>query len=159
MKRLALFVLALAAAVNADYDADLDVKDVNDLAGRFETDVATIKGCLDEAGTTIVELVEARKKWKNMQDTDEIDEETKAVFLKHNTFIACMLEKKEMMKDSKLVLDKILEVLQNDKDLKNPPTKEVLTECVTTLNENSEMSREDRAVGLVLCVSSEEDER
>ncbi|RLU24628.1 ObirObp4 [Ooceraea biroi] len=159
MKRLALFVLGLAAAVNADYGAKLDVTDINDLASRFETDVATIQECLDETGITVVILIEARKKWRYMHDNGDIDDETKTVFLKHNSFIACMLEKKEMMKDSKLIADKILEILQNDKNIKKPRAKEIVTECVTSLNENREMSREDRAFDLVLCAFSDENER
>ncbi|RLU24629.1 ObirObp3 [Ooceraea biroi] len=159
MKKLALFVLGLAAAVNADYGAKLDVTDINDLASRFDTDVATVQECLDEVGTTVVILVEARKKWWDMHDNDDIDDETKTVFLSHNSFIACMLEKKEMMKDSKLIADKILEILQNDKNIKKPRPKEVVTECVTSLNENSEKSREDRALELVLCAFSDENDR
>ncbi|EZA54571.1 hypothetical protein X777_05707 [Ooceraea biroi] len=133
MKRLALFVLGLAAAVNADYGAKLDVTDINDLASRFETDVATIQECLDETGITVVILIEARKKWRYMHDNGDIDDETKTVFLKHNSFIACMLEKKEMNTINNLYL--------------------------FTVNENREMSREDRAFDLVLCAFSDENER
>ncbi|EZA54568.1 hypothetical protein X777_05704 [Ooceraea biroi] len=133
MKKLALFVLGLAAAVNADYGAKLDVTDINDLASRFDTDVATVQECLDEVGTTVVILVEARKKWWDMHDNDDIDDETKTVFLSHNSFIACMLEKKEMNTINNLYL--------------------------FTVNENREMSREDRAFDLVLCAFSDENER
>ncbi|KAH0950393.1 Obp4 [Eciton burchellii] len=143
-----VFFLALAAAINAD---------INYVAETFETDVPTIQACLDEAKLTIEELTEGYKKWKDVKDENDIDKEALA---KHKSFLACMLEKKELMKDSKLVLDKIWEEIQNDKDLSKIPSKEVLTECVNSLNENVEMTREDRALGVTVCISlDKEDER
>ncbi|KAH0950391.1 Obp3 [Eciton burchellii] len=152
MKRLVFFILTLAAAINAD-------EDIIYMAEQFDSDPVTVQGCLDDAQTTIVELTKMIGKWKDFEDEDELDEESKQLLRKYNSFLACMLEKTHMMQDSKLVIDRIIEVIQNDKNKSNTPSKEFMTECMTTLNEDNDMTREDRASGLVTCFFEEENRR
>ncbi|XP_025996853.1 uncharacterized protein LOC105203006 [Solenopsis invicta] len=144
MEKVAFFVLALIAVVVAN-------EIVEEMAKKFETDSATVQKCLDDTGITMEELGTSLKEWAELKDED-INEMTKQSLMKYVNFLACMMEKNEMMIDSKLVVDKIVESAQNDKDLLPPVPKEVLTECLTALNENSEISREDRVFGLMFCM-------
>jgi hypothetical protein len=147
MKRIALLVLALAVNVIAE-----EIETVQQVATHFETDVETVQICLSEAGTTVEEMHIAKQKWQEIKADESIDEETKESFTIHGRFIACILEKKDMMKDSKLVLDKIQEDI--DKEQNVAINKEVLTKCVTSLNEDVEITREERAFGFMFCVTS-----
>lgn len=145
MRKVAFFVLTLITIVIADD------KDIEDIAKRFDTDAATVQTCLDEIGIKIAELSSSFQKWSEIKD-DDINEETKESLMKYNRFLGCMLEKNGMIVDSKLVVDKILESMEKDKDLIQPSQKEVLTECINSLNEDSEMTQEDRVFGLMLCL-------
>ncbi|XP_072754195.1 uncharacterized protein [Anoplolepis gracilipes] len=145
MKRIAFLVLALAINVIAD-----DEERIQQMATIFEIDSPTIKTCLSEAETTIDEI--DFEKWKEMKSDEEMDEETKESFTTHGRFLACLLEKLDMMKDSKLVLDKILEKLEKEPH-GSTESKEVITECVNSLNENDSKTREERAFEFIICVS------
>ncbi|XP_029660120.1 uncharacterized protein LOC115233696 [Formica exsecta] len=149
MKRIALLVLTVAANVIANEE-----ENIQQVATNFETDVSTVKICLTEAGTTAEQMQITKQKWQEIKDDEDIDEETKESFTTHGRFVACILEKNDMMKDSKLVLDKILEAVEKEP---NDPTvtknKQVVTECVTSLNEADQLNREDRAFGLMLCIN------
>ncbi|CAL1674302.1 unnamed protein product [Lasius platythorax] len=147
MKRIALLVLALAVNVIAE-----EIETIQQVATNFETDVETIQICLSEAGTTVEEMHIAKQKWQEIKADESIDEETKESFTIHGRFIACILEKKDMMKDSKLVLDKIQEEV--DKEQNVAVNKEVLTKCVTSLNEDAEITREERAFEFMFCVTN-----
>jgi hypothetical protein len=147
MKRIALLVLALAVNVIAD-----EIETIQQVATNFETDVQTIQICLSEAGTTVEEMQIVKQKWQEIKADEDIDEETEESFTIHGRFIACILEKKDMMKDSKLVLDKIQEMV--DKEQNVAVSKEVLTECVTSLNEDVEITREERAFEFMICITS-----
>jgi len=145
MKRIALFVLALAANVIAE-----EIETIQQVATKFETDVQTAQICLSEAGTTLEKIHIAKQKWEKIKNDEDIDEETKKFLTINCRFIACIFEKTDMMKDSKLVLDKILEV--NDKESnESKVSKEGITKCVNSLNENVEMTREDRVFGFIRC--------
>ncbi|CAL1674301.1 unnamed protein product [Lasius platythorax] len=145
MKRIALLVLALAVNVIAE-----EIETIQQVATNFETDVETIQICLSEAGTTVEEMHIAKQKWQEIKADESIDEETKESFTIHGRFIACILEKKDMMKDSKLVLDKILEEIDKEPN-GSKVSKEGITKCVNSLNENVEMTREDRVFGFIRC--------
>ncbi|XP_050451158.1 uncharacterized protein LOC126851338 [Cataglyphis hispanica] len=152
MKRIALLVLALAANVIADEE-----KDIQQVAMHFETDVQTVKECLNEANMTVKQMHIAKQKWAEIiKDDEEIDEETKESFMPFGSFTACMLEKKDLMHDGKLVLDNILEALDKDQNNSERISKEVVTECVNSLNENDKMikiGKEYRAMGFLVCIS------
>ncbi|XP_012530517.1 uncharacterized protein LOC105833365 [Monomorium pharaonis] len=144
MKRVAFFVLALIVIVVANDDKE-------EIARKFDTDAITVQGCLDDIGTKMEELDTSLQKWSEVKD-DDVNEETKQSLMKYVSFLTCMLEKNKMMIDAKFVVDKVVESVLKDKDLETIPPKEVLTECITALNDDSEMTREDRVFGLMLCI-------
>ncbi|XP_070169277.1 uncharacterized protein [Polyergus mexicanus] len=148
MKRIALLVLALAANIIANEE-----ENIQQVATNFETDVQTVKMCLIDAGTTAEQMQITKQKWQQIKDDEDIDEETKESFMSHGRFVACILEKNDMMKDSKLVLDKILEALEKEQNEPRIVSKEVVTECVNSLNEADQLNREDRAFGFMLCIT------
>ncbi|XP_072754395.1 uncharacterized protein [Anoplolepis gracilipes] len=152
MKKIALLVLALATIVNADEE-----EGVQELASLYDADVQTTKGCLNEIGKTFSEMmVDDEETWHKMINNED-DEETKKSIETHGRFIACMLEMKDMMKDSYLVLNKILQTFEKkESTLTKIASKEVITECVNTFNENVELTRETRAFGFMICISREE---
>jgi hypothetical protein len=47
-----------------------------------------------------VELTKMIGKWKDFEDEDELDEESKQLLRKYNSFLACMLEKTHMVTQS-----------------------------------------------------------
>ncbi|XP_012215197.2 uncharacterized protein [Linepithema humile] len=151
MKRIVLFVLALVAAAIANEE-----ETVKHLAEKFETDVQTVEMCFQEADTNTAEIHAAQQTFMEMKSENDLDEETKKVIMKHGRFLACMLEKKDMMKDSKLVLDKILEMMDSE-ETKHGPSKEDITECVNEINEANEMNKEDRALELILCFMDDQE--
>ncbi|XP_011268026.1 uncharacterized protein LOC105258462 [Camponotus floridanus] len=142
MKRIALLVLALATNAIADEDEMIQMEAVD-----FETGIQTIKDCLDGAETTIDELNLIRQKMLEIKEDEDIDEETKEYFLTYGRYIACILEKEDLIKDSKLVVDKIMK--ENEKD-DTPLNKKDLEKCLNSLNEG-DLNLEQRAFGLVLC--------
>ncbi|XP_072754390.1 uncharacterized protein [Anoplolepis gracilipes] len=150
MKRIVLLVLTFVAIVIADEE-----EQIQQIATIFETDVQTVKGCLNEAGTTLREMQvdeETRQKMINNED----DEKTKECIIRSGRFIACILEKKDMMKNSKLVLDKLLKGFEKQSSLGEVRFKKVITKCVNTSNENIELTRETRAFGFLICMSRKE---
>ncbi|XP_014467304.1 PREDICTED: uncharacterized protein LOC106740612 [Dinoponera quadriceps] len=142
MKRIAFLVLVFA------YVAIAQEEGIKEWAEAFESDEETIKACLDESGTTETEMQLAKKQLDKIQE-DNIDDETKKAFQKHNLFLACMMEKKGMMNGSELVVDKIMEIIENDKE---PINKEMMRECLNSLNEERGIDREDRAMGITICL-------
>ncbi|KAL6438853.1 hypothetical protein ACFW04_003735 [Cataglyphis niger] len=160
MKRIALLVLALAANVIADEE-----EDIQQVATNFETDVQTVKECMNKANITVVQMHIATQKWQEKYNEeideydkeiteffDEYDEKIKESFMPYGSFIACMLEKNDLMQDEKLVLDNILETLKKDKHRYiSRINEESLTECVNSLNENSKI-KEAKAIGLMTCI-------
>ncbi|GAB1869263.1 ObirObp2 protein [Camponotus japonicus] len=152
MKRIALLVLAVAANAIANEDEMIQREALD-----YETDVQTVKVCLDEAETTIDELNIARQKIK-IKEGEDIDEETKKSLLANSPFVACMLEKKDWIKDSKLDVDKIVEEVEKQQaEEKRTPLidKKVLVECLNSLNKDDELNRKQRAFGLMLCFQAQ----
>ncbi|XP_020284495.1 uncharacterized protein LOC109855076 [Pseudomyrmex gracilis] len=148
MKRIALLLLALVAATIAD-----DMQLIENTAKGFETDVDTVTGCLKEADTTMVEVNGVMKKIKDSASNEEIDEETKEIVVKHNNFLACMLEKTGMMEGNTLLTDKIIESIKKDKDMITAPDEKELRECLDSLNEDKDkMTNGEMAFGLMLCI-------
>ncbi|XP_072754196.1 uncharacterized protein [Anoplolepis gracilipes] len=145
MQRIALFIFVLAAIVIAAKGDNIRA------ATNFETDEQT-KACVSEAETTIEELEIATQKLEEINFNEEIDEETKESIRKYARFGACFLTKKNMMKDSKLVLDKILEFFENKPE---KVSKEVITECVNALNESDKLAPEEMVLGLKMCIIRE----
>ncbi|XP_072754389.1 uncharacterized protein [Anoplolepis gracilipes] len=147
MKRIVLLVLTFVAIVIADEE-----EQIQQIATLYEIDVETTKGCLNEAGTTLREMQFDEETWKKIISNKK-DEKTEEYIKNNGCFIACILEKKDMMKDSKLVLDKLLEGFEKQSSLGKMPSKEVITECVNTSNKNIELTRETRAFGFIICLS------
>ncbi|XP_011145645.1 uncharacterized protein LOC105186860 [Harpegnathos saltator] len=153
MKRIAFLVFVFAASAIAE-----DAKELKEMAENFESDVQTVQLCLDEAETTESEMKAIKEKIDKLDTLDDnIDDETKKSLEKTNRFIACMLEKKEMMVDSKLNVDKILEAIE--KDSKYHVKQDEVKECLNTLNNDKELDREMRAMGMMIClIKNEKDE-
>ncbi|XP_018353198.1 PREDICTED: uncharacterized protein LOC108754997 [Trachymyrmex septentrionalis] len=153
MKRsLTLFILALIAIVIANDDN----KTVEDIAKMFNIDVPKVQTCVDEEGIKIEQL----RTWLetfNRNGTVEENEDANGELKQTCSFIACLLEKKRMMEDEKLIVDKIIESIKEE-DRNNNMSEEILTNwknCMNSLNENSQLTREDRACGILYCVSSQ----
>ncbi|XP_011644264.2 uncharacterized protein LOC105431628 [Pogonomyrmex barbatus] len=149
MKRIALFVLALIALVTAD--------DIQDIADKMETKVEVVQTCLDEAELKIEDITSSLKKFKDLK-AEELTEEDKQAAANYMTFLACMLQKTGMMdENSKFKVDELVEQIVKDGELK-PIDKKVLTECITSMNEDNEMTKEDRVFGMTICVISSQKE-
>ncbi|XP_072754065.1 uncharacterized protein [Anoplolepis gracilipes] len=150
MKRIVLLVLALATIIIADKEE----RGIEAIASFYELDVQTTKGCMNEAGiTSLREMMFDKETWKKIINNED-DEETKKSIETHGRFIACMLEIKDMMKDSKLVLNKLLEAFEKQNSIgKILRNKEAITECVNTSNENVELTRETRVFEFMRCIN------
>ncbi|XP_072753870.1 uncharacterized protein [Anoplolepis gracilipes] len=151
MKRIALLVLALAANAIAD-EKEL----LQQIAEDFETDVSTVKECVNKAGMTIKDTDLASQKWDETKNGEKIDNETKESIMRYGRFIVCILENKDMMKNSKLVLDKILEGTEDEQNASEVVSKEVITECVKSLNRNDKLTEEERALEFIICIIPQE---
>ncbi|XP_032689824.1 uncharacterized protein LOC116853069 [Odontomachus brunneus] len=148
MKKFAFLVLVFSAAAIAEETG------IKQWAENFDASEEIVKMCLTEADSTEAEMQNIENQFENI-DANNINDETKKNFEKYNLFMACMMEKKEMMKDSKVVVDKLIELIEKDKD-KFPIDKEVLKECLEGLNDDNELTRETRAMGAILCIMAAE---
>ncbi|XP_072754113.1 uncharacterized protein [Anoplolepis gracilipes] len=149
MKRIAFLVLVLATIVIADEEEQT----LQEIASFYDADVQTTKGCLTEAGIVCKGWQNEKETWQKIINDDD-DEETKESITVYGRFIACMLEKKDMMKDSKLVLNKILETFEKkESTLTKIESKDIITECVNIFNEDVELTRENRALNFVICIT------
>ncbi|KAL6267319.1 hypothetical protein P5V15_000394 [Pogonomyrmex californicus] len=150
MKRITLFVLALIALVTAD--------DIQDIADKMETKVEIVQTCLDEAELKIEDITSSLKKFKDLK-AEELTEVDKQAAANYMTFLACMLQKTDMMdENSKFKVDELVEQIMKDGELEKPIDKKVLTECITSMNEDNEMTKEDRVFGMTICVISSQKE-
>ncbi|XP_011875635.1 PREDICTED: uncharacterized protein LOC105566330 [Vollenhovia emeryi] len=143
MKRVAFFVLAFIAIVIADD------KDIEEIAEKFGSDVAEVKICLEELKIDTKEILPLLQNWENIKP-EEITEDVKQSLTTYSLFLACILEKTGMMVDSKLVTDKLIEDMEADKEIVITD-KKALEECINSLNEDSQLTRENRVFGLMLC--------
>ncbi|XP_018353196.1 PREDICTED: uncharacterized protein LOC108754996 isoform X1 [Trachymyrmex septentrionalis] len=158
-KSLTFFILALIVTVIADDDNNLEK-----IAKEYNTDVSTFQECLDEGEMKIEELKTGLENlWGGKKDFNE--EQKRQFLFKFKKFDACILKKKQLLVDGKLVIDKIIEEIKekiNEKGL-SQPSEETLTnikKCLNSLNENSQMTEEDKAFGLLPCVTTNwKDER
>ncbi|XP_067205025.1 uncharacterized protein [Linepithema humile] len=149
MRKIAFLVLTLVAIAIADEE-----EDITDLAEEYETDEKTMRICLDETEINRDEIDAGWKKWAEIINNGNFNEEAKQSVAKLNRFIACLLEQKNMMKNSKLVVSKILqEMVDHNKD-KKMPSEQIITECIIDLNKNDAMTKEDRVFGLLVCFVS-----
>ncbi|XP_032689814.1 uncharacterized protein LOC116853062 isoform X2 [Odontomachus brunneus] len=82
---------------------------------------------------------------------DNIIDNSMEILKKYGYFAACIEEDKGMIKDSKLVVDKIMAAIErNIGDY--PVNKDFVKECVNALNEDSELTREERATDMERCM-------
>ncbi|XP_032689866.1 uncharacterized protein LOC116853100 [Odontomachus brunneus] len=106
--------------------------------------------CLDKAHMTVEEIKFVQENIMRMQD-DKIDEKARKIFEKHGYFAACVEEDLGMIEDSKLVVDKIMEGVERDMARK-PVNKDFVKKCANALNDDSELTREERALGMSRCL-------
>ncbi|XP_018353197.1 PREDICTED: uncharacterized protein LOC108754996 isoform X2 [Trachymyrmex septentrionalis] len=141
-----------------------DDNNLEKIAKEYNTDVSTFQECLDEGEMKIEELKTGLENlWGGKKDFNE--EQKRQFLFKFKKFDACILKKKQLLVDGKLVIDKIIEEIKekiNEKGL-SQPSEETLTnikKCLNSLNENSQMTEEDKAFGLLPCVTTNwKDER
>ncbi|XP_018050590.1 PREDICTED: uncharacterized protein LOC108688740 [Atta colombica] len=154
MKRsLTFFILALIATVIADDD-----KKIEEIAKAFNTDVSTFQECLDEGEIKIDELIIGLQNWTLLFfDEKDLNEESRQFRVKLKKLDTCILKKKQLLVDRKLVIDKIIEEVKkniNEKGLAQF-SEEIfrnIKECLNSLNENSQLTEEDRAFGVFPCI-------
>ncbi|XP_032689815.1 uncharacterized protein LOC116853063 [Odontomachus brunneus] len=140
MKRFAFLVLVFSVAVIAE--------DKDSMEYQYEL----IMNCIHKANMT-KEEVEFVQNYLIKKQDDDIDYKTEEFLKKYGYFAACLEEDLEMMKDSYLVLDKIIEYLVTNNTMdKHSINKDFVKECVNALNDDSEMTREERATGAVRCI-------
>ncbi|XP_018362316.1 PREDICTED: uncharacterized protein LOC108760716 [Trachymyrmex cornetzi] len=150
MKRsLTFFILALIATVIAD-DND---KILEGMAKEFEIEVSKLRECLDEEGLLDLNTTMQKFDWNG---TKEGNEDAKAELKPFCGFMACTMEKQSLMEGGKLATDKMIENIKErgNKRSEPQPPEEMLTnwkKCMNSLNENSQLTREERACGLLQC--------
>ncbi|XP_011056717.1 PREDICTED: uncharacterized protein LOC105147423 isoform X1 [Acromyrmex echinatior] len=155
MKRsLTFFILALIATVIADdYNKILE-----DVAKEFNTDVSIFQECLDEGEIKIEEFIAGLQKLVGVFfEEKDSNEESKQFRMKFKKFETCRLKKKQLLLDNKLVIDKIIEEIKENINKKgglqlSEETFTNIKKCLNSLNENSQLTDEDRAFGLIPCV-------
>ncbi|XP_018310677.1 uncharacterized protein [Mycetomoellerius zeteki] len=151
MKRsVTFFVLALIATVIAGDES------LEEIAKKLKTNVTILQACLNEEGIKKEDISTWLQRWTDLENAKEDATNAYQTQMKYNSFIACLLEKQGLLVDSKLVVDKLIENIKEESSKSNlpPPSEEyltTLTECLNSLNENSQLTREDRAFGLITC--------
>ncbi|XP_018362314.1 PREDICTED: uncharacterized protein LOC108760715 [Trachymyrmex cornetzi] len=156
MKRsLTFLILALIATVIADDNNQILEK----IAKVYQTDVSTFQECLDEEEIKIEEVITWFQNWHNRSSVEQKDsnEESRPCRMKYKKLVTCILQKKQLLVDGKLVIDKIIERAKEDINKNGLPeiSEEALTnikECLNSLNENDQLTKEDRAVGATPCI-------
>ncbi|KYM81116.1 hypothetical protein ALC53_08459, partial [Atta colombica] len=145
-----------------------DDKKIEEIAKAFNTDVSTFQECLDEGEIKIDELIIGLQNWTLLFfDEKDLNEESRQFRVKLKKLDTCILKKKQLeIIYRKLVIDKIIEEVKkniNEKGLAQfseeifRNIKECLNSCkilspIFPVNENSQLTEEDRAFGVFPCI-------